>query len=138
MAARKEQNWAAQGRRFEHEVIHDLSAYGYDCIRSAASKGKVDVVAIAPSTWRPFDEFDSSNLLFIQCKRTDPLIPPSERVTLLDLAARAAALPLVAHRVDGKVHYRELTGPGPKDWKYWFTVWCECGNDNCKTNQKGN
>lgn len=74
-------------------------------------------------------------LLFIQCKITaTPLrspLSPAERMNLMDLALRAGALPLTASKaldaVTGRVrpHFRQLTGPGPKDWLPW-----EPGEDN--------
>lgn len=130
--ARRAKNTNRQGANFELQVMKDLEPHGYTSLRSSGSRGKVDVVAVASADWRPRDENDSSNLLFIQCKISNPLISPEERGGLIDLANRAAALPVVAHRVDGRVHYRRLTGTGPKDWKYWFPTWCTCGNPDCK------
>lgn len=113
-------NTARQGAAFERRIIHDLQQYGYDCIRSAASKGKVDVVAIGEA-YRLF----MGGVLFIQAKLTNPMISPAERIGIQDLALRAGALPLVswwaADETTGlmTVHYRRLTGPGPKDWEPW-------------------
>lgn len=124
-------NTNRQGANFELEVMHYLEPFGYDCLRSSGSRGAVDVVAVAPPWWDPVDEHDSSNLLFIQCKITNPVISPSERLKVQDLALRAAAIPLVAFKtkdaVTGRVrpHFRLLTGPGPKDWVAW-----EPGEDN--------
>lgn|GEM_PF-1611157 len=118
-------NTNRQGANFELKVMHDLEEHGYTCLRSSGSRGAVDVVAVARRGWDPVDEYDSSNLLFIQCKITNPVIPPYERNAVQDLATRAAAIPLVAHwapdQTTGlmRVHYRQLTGPGPKDWEHW-------------------
>lgn len=125
-------NTAQQGARFERKVIHDLSGdgkdhpgYGYDCIRSAASKGAVDIVAVAPSTWEPLDEYDSSNLLFIQCKLSNPMISPRERRALWGLSQRAGALPVIAwwakHETTGLMapHYRIMTGTEAQEWLPW-------------------
>lgn len=129
-------NTAAQGREFEHSVIHYLGGcdcettysrprhigwrgWGYSFIRSAASKGAVDMVGVGS----PRD--GQARLLFIQCKLTNPQISPAEREALVDLARRAWALPLVAWRqVDEnnrrkRPHFRCLTGTGPKDWEPW-------------------
>lgn len=115
--ARKEINWAQQGARFEREVIAHLESLGYDCIRSAASKGAVDLVAVVGHEWEPVDEDDFTNLLFVQCKRSNPLATPAERTALLSLCLRAAALPVVAWRPDSNgPQYRILNGPGPKEW----------------------
>lgn len=129
-------NTAQQGAAFERRVVHDLSGspdgthpgYGYDCVRSAASKGKIDIVAIGPlDEEHPVLTKYRRPMLFIQCKLTDPQIGPTARMDLMDLALRAGALAIVAHWAPDetsihrrmKVHYRVLTGPGPKDWRPW-------------------
>lgn len=138
-------NTAQQGATFERAVIHhlegcasypkpctasthrDWTGFGYDCIRSAASKGKVDIVAVGPDEGLNTDWIiePGGPVLFIQCKRTDPMITPAERLGIQDLALRAGALPIVAHWAKDKttklmrVHYRVLTGPGPGDWEPW-------------------
>jgi holliday junction resolvase Hjr len=128
-------NTNRQGAQFELDVMHYLAGtlperwgqgFGYDCLRSSGSRGKVDVVAITPAGgWVEKYLSESCGLLFIQCKITNPLISPAERLGIQDLALRAGALPLVAHRakdvLTGRVrpHFRQLTGPGPKDWLPW-------------------
>lgn len=132
-------NTAQQGAAFERRVIHDLSGspdgthpgYGYDCVRSAASKGKIDIVAIGPEFEQELWEnphtllVKGGPMLFIQCKLTDPQIGPTARMELMDLALRAGAIAIVAHwaadETTGlkRVHYRQLTGPGPADWAPW-------------------
>jgi len=124
-------NTAAQGAAFERRVIKDLEPYGYTCMRSAASKGKVDVWAVPPM--QPVKGFAlpgwltevPGQCLVIQCKLTDPLISPDERKGLLDVALRSQSTPIVAHWAEHEatglmaVHYRRLTGPGPKQWVPW-------------------
>lgn len=123
-------NTAQQGARFERACIAYLEKRGYDCIRSAASKGAVDIVAVGPgepvnpnSLLR--EDTDSGPLLFIQCKLSNPVIPPAERVAVLGLALRAGALPIVSWwaRPEGerkmRPNFRILTGPGPKEWVPW-------------------
>lgn len=117
-------NTAQQGAAFERRTIADLEGHGYTCIRSAASKGAVDIVAVGsrPSVperlYRPWT-------LFVQCKLSNPQISPAERVALNDLALRAGAVPVVAWWTKSEttglkaVHYRRLTGDGPKDWVPW-------------------
>ena len=135
-------NTNRQGANFELDVMHYLSGcscettytrphhvgwtgFGYECLRSSGSRGAIDIVAVASATWRPVDEDDSSNLLFIQCKISKAVISPAERQRVQDLATRASAVPLVAFRAQdadtGRVrpHFRMLTGPGPKDWSAW-------------------
>ena len=130
-------NTAQQGAAFERRVVHDLSGspdgthpgYGYDCVRSAASKGKIDIVAFPPFARCTCGcgsvDTSGTDILLIQCKLTDPQIGPTARMDLMDLALRAGALAIVAHWAKDpatglkRVHYRELTGPGPKDWRPW-------------------
>jgi hypothetical protein len=137
-------NTAQQGARLERDVRHYLDGcqceterqtpvhigwrgFGYDSLRSAGSKGKIDVMAIGPlpsefeRQYKPTGE----TLLFIQCKLSNPVIPPADRASLRDLAGRAGALPLVAYKArdrdTGRLrpHFRLLTGPGPKHWVPW-------------------
>lgn len=123
-------NTAQQGARFERQCIEYLEKHGYDCIRSAASKGAVDIVAVGPH--KPAnpgsllsEDTEGGPLVFVQCKLSHPVIPPAERVALQGLALRAGALPVVSWwQVDENTrrkrpHYRVLTGPGPKEWLPW-------------------
>lgn len=136
-------NTTRQGAGFELTVMHHLSGcqnreepcknpqhsaytgFGYECLRSSGSRGKVDVVAVATTDGKAWESVNPPRLVFIQCKITNPLIPPAERIGLTDLALRAGALPVVAHWATDnftglkRVHYRQLTGPGPKDWAPW-------------------
>ena len=138
-------NTTRQGADFELAVMHFLAGcqggdkpckdpqhatydgYGYDCLRSSGSRGAVDVVAVGPD-----EKFVGNDrveyggpLLFVQCKVTNPVIPPAERIAIRDLALRAGAVPLVAfkakHENTGRIgiKFRSLTGPGPKDWEPW-------------------
>jgi Holliday junction resolvase len=118
-------NTTRQGAAFELKVMHALEEHGYTCLRSSGSRGAVDVVAVGPA--KPFNDhaWIRTPLLFIQCKITNPVIPPYERNAVQELATRAGAVPLVAHWAKDpetklmRVHYRLLTGPGPKDWAHW-------------------
>lgn len=100
------------GTDFERKTRHHLEAEGYEVIRSAGSKGKIDLVA-----------FKTGAFLFVQCK-LNGLCPPAERVEILRLARMGGATPLVAHRKpDGRkvtVGYRRLLGPGPKEFEPWY------------------
>lgn len=100
------------GIDFERRTRVDLEGNGYWTMRAAGSHGAVDVLAIKPG-----------QILGVQCKLRNPLIPPAERTALLDWAARCDAVPLVASRVkQGRrtvVVYRRLTGVGPKEWVPW-------------------
>lgn len=120
-------NTAQQGAAFERRTITDLERFGYTCIRSAASKGAVDIVAVGVDS--AFIDYYlngyGGRLVFVQCKLSNPQISPAERVALNDLALRAGAVPVVAWWAKSEttglkaVHYRRLTGDGPKDWVPW-------------------
>lgn len=112
-------NTTRQGANFELDVMKDLESRGYTCLRSSGSRGAVDVVAV-PARY-------PSDLIFIQCKITNPVIPPVEREAIGWVSYRARALPVVAYRGQDpdnarrkKILYRELTGPGPKEWRNWI------------------
>ena len=117
-------NTARQGAAFERRIITELKQHGYLCTRSAASKGAVDIVAVAEPTWVGHDTYER-DILGIQAKLTDPLLSPAERLAVQQWALWAGAVPLVswwaADETTGlvRVHYRQLTGPGPKDWAHW-------------------
>lgn len=101
----------------------DLESRGYTCLRSSGSRGAVDVVAVGHPEMN--DHAIRDSLLFIQCKISNPVIPPYERTAVIGLALRAMALPVVAYKekLPGnrvKISYRELTGPGPKEWREWL------------------
>lgn len=99
----------SRGADFERTTIHALEAEGYSTIRSAGSKGKIDIAA-----------FKTGEMLFIQCK-INGLCSPAERAEVLRLAEMVGAVPLVAYKVPGKakVLYRRLTGPGPSEFVEW-------------------
>lgn len=142
-------NTNRQGANYELDVMHYLAGtkpevwgpgFGYDCLRSSGSKGKIDVVAIGSKNVLQNGELSEPwevrpNLLFIQCKITaTPLrspLSPAARMHLMDLALRANALALTSSKqldiVTGRIrpHFRQLTGPGARDWLPW-----EPGEDN--------
>lgn len=97
------------GRDFEHAVRAALVSDGYDVIRSAGSKTKVDLAA-----------FKAGQALFVRCKR-DGRISPAERVELLRMARHIGAVPIVAWKQPRStaIHYSRLTGPGPRDRVEW-------------------
>jgi Holliday junction resolvase len=113
-------NHAARGRRSENNVRDELGAYGYDVIRSAASKGSADLIAIG-------DGF----AVLVQVKlvkhgESFQMPSPAEREQLLRIASRLGnAYPVAACHAQGSggkpavTAYRLLTGPGPKDWRWW-------------------
>lgn len=100
-------NHYRSGADFEREVRTALIRDGYDVIRSAGSKTKVDLLA-----------FKLGQILVVQCKRTG-ICGPAERAEVMRIAGLLRAVPVVASRP--KVTYRRLTGFGPKDWQPWTT-----------------
>jgi len=117
-------NTARQGAAFERRIIADLKPHGYLCTRSAASKGAVDIVAVAEPVWVGGDTYER-DILGIQAKLSEPLLSPAERAAVQQWARWAGAVPLVSWWAPDEttglmaVHYRRLTGPGPKDWELW-------------------
>jgi Holliday junction resolvase len=109
------------GRRFEWKVRDALRADGYTVIRSAGSKGAVDLVAFKQWTEKLPLYSIVSHMLFVQAKRTTGTIPPAERGELIRYATIARAIPVVAYQPKPRkpIAYRRLTGPGPKDWQPW-------------------
>lgn len=102
------------GRRFEYKVRDALREDGYEVLRSAGSKTKIDLVAMK-----------TGQLVFVQCK-LNGLCAPAERARLRELAQMVGALPIVAYshkegRPAAEVRYRLLTGDGPKAFTDWFS-----------------
>jgi Holliday junction resolvase len=104
---------ARRGGDFERAVVLHLRADGYDVVRSAASKGAVDVVA-----------FKSHQVLFVNCKLDPARVTPAERVQLWRLGQLIpCALPIVAWKKRGtsRPQYVQLTGTRTTD-KIPFTT----------------
>ena len=97
------------GAEFERTVRRDLEEAGYEVMRSAGSKTKIDLVA-----WKP------GELIFIQCKRNGT-ISPAERSDLVRLAAMVDAVPLVAYKALGtpRPRYRQLRSAETRDHVTW-------------------
>ena len=90
------------GADFEREVRAHLVRDGYEVIRSAGSKTKVDLLAFKPG-----------QVLIVQCKRNGA-IGPAERAEVVRIAGIIpTAVPVVASRP--KVTLQRLTGLGPRD-----------------------
>jgi Holliday junction resolvase len=98
------------GYEFERRVATALELDGYTCIAARGSKGAADLVALKPG-----------EVLLVQVKLRDPRLPPLERATLVDLANRLLALPIVAYQPAARkpIAYRLLTGTGPLDYTPW-------------------
>lgn len=111
-------NTYRQGRRIEIQVADDLGARGYDTVLSSVSRGAADIVA-----------FHDDEIVFVQVKRDDTVrVTPGERQQLLRLSARQQrAYAVVAFSVRDeadrrrtRIVYRQLTGPGPREWVWWI------------------
>ncbi|MEV4861502.1 restriction endonuclease [Streptomyces ossamyceticus] len=88
----------ARGRDLEHRVRTHLREQGYEVLRTAGSKSKVDLVAIK-----------TGQILFVQCKRSGAL-PPAEWNALWDLALMVGAIPVLAEQLTRGRKYWRLTG----------------------------
>lgn len=125
-------NHAARGRRSENNVRDELGAYGYDVIRSAASKGSADLIAIG-------DGFAVLvQVKLVQHGASFQMPSPAERQQLLRIASRLGnAYPVAACHAQGSggkppvTAYRLLTGPGPKDWIGWAPGKAPLGGGVC-------
>jgi Holliday junction resolvase len=85
------------GRYFELATVTELRDNGYWVLRSPASKGPVDMVAIKPG-----------QVLFVQCKK-DGQLRPGGWNALIQVARQAGGLPIMAERPErGKIAYWEL------------------------------
>ena len=98
------------GAVFEREIKADLIRKGWAAVRSAGSKGTIDVIA-----------YHFNVALFIQAKKTG-VFPPKERKKLVRLAQRHNAIPMLAEkrsvlfgkRRRGVIFYHLLTIDGEK------------------------
>jgi Holliday junction resolvase len=102
----------SDGYRFECGTRDLLREKKYEVIRSAGSKGKIDIVGIR-----------AGELLFIQCK-LQGLCPPAERKRVLELSRMVNAVPLIAYshkegRAAATVRFFRLLGTGPYEREDW-------------------
>jgi Holliday junction resolvase len=110
----------SDGRKLEYAAMASLEADGYWCIRAAGSKGHADIVAIKPGPVLGM----AAEILVVQCK-VSGIMGPAERKTLVALARDLGATAVCARwapagpRGGRAAEFRELTGPGPKDWRPW-------------------
>lgn len=88
-----------RGRQFEYATMRDLEKKGYWCLRSPASKGVADVVAIK-----------TGEILLVQCKSGNGKLPKNERMGLVDEALSIGAIPLLACRPKrGEIKYMKCS-----------------------------
>lgn len=102
----------SDGYRFECSVRDDLKSAGYEVMRAAGSKGKIDLMA-----------FKTGEILFVQCKLNGKC-SLGERREILRLSEMVEAVPLVAYKHKegsraAEVKYRMLLDVGPYDFKEW-------------------
>lgn len=101
-----------RGRAFEHAVRAVLVADGYDIVRSAGSKTKIDLVG-----------FKAGQVLLVQCK-LDGHCSPAERLALLRIASLLPnySVPLVAWKSPGvsQAKFWRLTGLQHAAREPWF------------------
>lgn len=110
-------NQKARGTRAEVQVLDELGSWGYDVVRSAASKGAADLVAV-----------HDREILFVQVKLGQGessrfvLPSPAERRELIRIARRCEGLPIAVTRFPGRgsiparSEYRVLVGEAPDAW----------------------
>jgi len=103
---------ASRGRTLEHRARHELEAAGWWVIRSAGSKGAADLVA-----------FNGGRIGFVQCKLSPGPLPKGERAAMWRLqwesGAPGAELVHYLRSSRGVYEWRQLTGPGPNDYREW-------------------
>jgi len=90
----------SRGRDFEWQVRDYLRENGYEVVRAAGSKTKLDLIAMKPR-----------QLIFVQCKRS-ALPSPAERMRVAELAGMVGAVPAIARKVRGGVRLDAITGDG--------------------------
>ena len=93
------------GAALERRVRADLQKHGWFVVRSAGSRGEVDLLAIGP---------DITDRAMIQCKR-DGRMSIEDRRGLEALGDAFSALPILAYLDDG-IQYSRIEGDGYKDW----------------------
>ncbi len=81
-----------KGRRVEYIIKHKLEERGFLVVRSPASKGAFDLLALAPGGTR---------ILMVSCK-ADGYVPPDELRRLLDVAERYGAEAYVSRKSGGE------------------------------------
>ena len=115
-------NQGRRGARAENQVADQLRELGYDVIRSAASKGAADLVAVS-ERW----------VLFVQVKicpvdKAYTQLSPAERMQLVRVATRVPGghgFPVVAQVRPGSglrpavTRYYQLFGTEPADRTPW-------------------
>lgn len=89
----------SKGAKFEREVIKFLEKKGMYCIRSAGSKGIVDVIALKRYCNTTF-------VYLIQCKYGNATMSKQDKKKLVDLANEFEFIPIYVYR---KKHEKKYT-----------------------------
>lgn len=90
-----------RGRQLEYDAKAALDANGYLTVRSAGSKGAVDIMAIKPG-----------QVLLVQCKRQHKALSAEEWNVLYGLATAYRAIAILAEREPHHpITWWQLTGP---------------------------
>lgn len=93
------------GRKTENLARAVLHGAGFVTLRSWMSRSPADLVALRAGTvpW------------LVQVKKGG-YMPPTERVALLEMAAKAGAMPVLCRmESDGSLTFHAMTGPGLRD-----------------------
>lgn len=102
------------GVKLEYAVQDDLEQNGYWTMRAPGSRGTVDVIGLK-----------RGHTVIIQCKKTDPYLPPASRDALVAIAAQVGAIPVSAYfhkegRAARQVRYLlVVAGTTPRTWPGW-------------------
>lgn len=80
-----------KGANFEREVIKYLEKKGMYCIRSAGSKGKVDVIAFK-------NHYSDTLVYMIQCKYGNASMSKKDKIELIELAHRFGFIPVYVYK----------------------------------------
>lgn len=89
----------SKGAKFENDVIKHLEKKGMYCIRSAGSKGIVDVIAII--RYR-----DKTIVHMIQCKYGNATMNKQDKKELTELANKYNFIPVYAHKRKNAKHLK--------------------------------
>jgi Holliday junction resolvase len=95
-------HWYVKGRSLEYRVKAQLERMGFFAVRTKRSLTAADVSAMR----------DGLNLL-VQCK-LHGYVPPDEWNRLVDLAAQAGAVPLIASSKTGRLQYFRVDAKKPR------------------------
>jgi len=102
----------SKGANFERDVIKHLEKKGLHCIRSAGSKGIVDIVAFNIVNDRPighsvFPNTNKSTLVYlIQCKYGNATMNKQDKKELIELANKYSFIPVYAHKRKNAKHLK--------------------------------